>query len=367
MAVTVFDTNAYQRLPSAQLAPLIAAEHRDGIVAYADPWVAIELVGKLVDEKGRPHARAAIKKIYCHCGGGATPGMIIDCEDQVCRILLEQAPEGYAETRAAIEVVIDRVARSKDDDTLGDIMPAVKELADHLQRVEDERATTVFGAIVQGIVPGATSWNAILREKQKQALVLASIDRGEAFAALIESEIRRAHTTLGITIPEPIPRWMHDVHPARNGLWDRDAKGGVSSPDLAFDECREGLAAIDRCKHQCLLLLLSEDGIPTRCARHNSLHNCAKHSSCSLVFYPLQVISELLNCRHDITERVVVFRPGDPIDYNFDRGSSLCITLGSLLQENTADLVFAVNNHTGRCPATTAVIERLDGGKSMTP
>ncbi len=211
MAVTVFDTNAYQRLPSAQLAPLIAAEHRDGIVAYADPWVAIELVGKLVDEKARPHARAAIKKLYYHCGGGATPRMIIDCEDQVCRILLEQAPEGYAETRAAIEVVIDRVARSKDDDTLGDIMPAVKELADHLQRVEDERATTVFGAIVQGIVPGATSWNAILREKQKQALVLASIDRGEAFAALIESEIRRAHTTLGITIPEPIPRWMHDV------------------------------------------------------------------------------------------------------------------------------------------------------------
>src|SRR5947208_2847767 len=101
-SVTVFDTNAYQGLPSGQLDSLISAEVRDGIVAYADAWVAIELIGKLIAPKSRGHARAAIKKLYYHCGGAGAPRMIVDCEDQVCRILLDKSPPAYAEARAAI-------------------------------------------------------------------------------------------------------------------------------------------------------------------------------------------------------------------------------------------------------------------------
>jgi hypothetical protein len=137
--------------------------------------------------------------------------MIVDCEDQVSRILLNTSPPGYAEARAAIGMAIDRVALSKDDDPLEDVMPAIVGLAEHMQRVEDDRAGTIFRAIVQGIVPGATSWDAIARDRDRKAVMLASIESGEAFKALIESEIRRAHKTLGLPIPAPIPEWMRDV------------------------------------------------------------------------------------------------------------------------------------------------------------
>jgi len=210
-SVTVFDTNAYQRLSSGSLDALIAAERRDGIVAYADLWVSIELLGKLVDEGSRPHARAATKKLYYHCGGRTEPRMIVDCEDQVCRILLGKSPRGYAEIRKAIGRVIDRVALSKEDDPLEDVMPTIVELAAHMQKVEDDRASTIFRVIVQGIVPGAASWDAIARDGEKKAIMLASIERGEAFRALIDSEIRRAHDTLGVPIPDPIPEWMREV------------------------------------------------------------------------------------------------------------------------------------------------------------
>jgi len=210
-SVTVFDTNAYQRLSSGSLDALIAAERRDGIVAYADLWVTIELLGKLVDGGSRPHARAAIKKLYYHCGGGTEPRMIVDCEDQVCRILLGKSPPGYAEIRKAIGRVIDRVALSKDDHPLQDVMPSIVELAAHMQKVEDDRASTIFRVIVQGIVPGAANWDAIAREGEKKAIMLASIESGEAFRALIESQIRRAHDTLGVPIPDPIPEWMREV------------------------------------------------------------------------------------------------------------------------------------------------------------
>ena len=209
--VTVFDTNAYQGLSSGLLDALIASERRDGIVAYADPWVAIELIGKLVDPKSRPYARAAIKKLYYHCGGGATPRMIVDCEDQVCRLLLNRIPNGYAEARAAVGTVIARVALSKDDDPLEDVMRDIEGLAEHMRRVEEERANTVFDGIIQVIVPGATSWDAISRDQEKKAVVLASIDSGEAFSALIDSEIRRAHETVGLPFPEPIPQWMQQA------------------------------------------------------------------------------------------------------------------------------------------------------------
>src|SRR5438128_8634210 len=65
--------------------------------------------------------------------------------------------------------------------------------------------------MIQGIVRGATSWDAIARDGEKKAIMLASIDSGEAFRALIESEIRRAHDTLGVPIPEPIPEWMREA------------------------------------------------------------------------------------------------------------------------------------------------------------
>ncbi len=210
-SVTVFDTNAYQRLPSGSLDSLIDAERRDHIVAYADPWVAIELLGKLVDKDSRPHGRAAIKKLYYHCRGGNAPRMIVDCEDQVCQILLGKSPPGYAETRAAIGRVIDRVALSKDDDPLEDVMPSIVDLAEQMQSVEEDRANTVFRVIVQGVVPGATTWDAIARDGEKKAIMLASIESGEAFRALVESEIRRAHDTLRVPIPEPIPEWMREA------------------------------------------------------------------------------------------------------------------------------------------------------------
>ena len=107
--------------------------------------------------------------------------MIVDCEDQVCRLLLNRIPNGYAEARAAVGTVIARVALSKDDDPLEDVMRDIEGLAEHMRRVEEERANTVFDGIIQVIVPGATSWDAISRDQEKKAVVLASIDSGEAF------------------------------------------------------------------------------------------------------------------------------------------------------------------------------------------
>lgn len=207
-AVTVFDTNAYQKLPSTTLEALIAAERRDDILPHADPWVAMELLAKVLDTSSRVHGRAAIKKLYYHCGGLDSPRMIVDCEDQVCRALLNTAPEGYASARDSIGVALARVATSTRDDGLEDIMPAIREIHDHLTKVEDEHARLVFEGIVKVAAPGATTWDAIARDSGMRAALLGAIDRGDFLRAIVASEVIRAHKSVGVPVPEPVPDEM---------------------------------------------------------------------------------------------------------------------------------------------------------------
>jgi hypothetical protein len=209
--VIVFDTNAYQHLPAGKLDELVATERRDGITAFADTWVLGELLVKLADPDNRPHARAALKKLYYHCGGPEAPRLIIDCEDQICRLLLGKSPDGYAAARASLGLLLERVVRSGDDDPLSELMGEINDLAGHFQKVETQRAELMFNGVVRAAVPTADSWDALARDAEKRTLVLGLLDRGEIFLALIRSEIRRAHEALGMAVPVPIPRAMEEV------------------------------------------------------------------------------------------------------------------------------------------------------------
>ena len=203
-SATVFDTNAYQALSPRVVDEVIAAEKRSDVLAFADSWVAIELLSKLTVEHSRPHARAALRKQLLHCGE-PHPRMVIDCEDQVCRFLLGTAPPGYAGARAAIMHLAEQVARAAPTDDLAAYLPAAQELHEHVLMIERQRAQLFMENVIKLAVPGADSWDAIVRNQKVHDDVKAWIDSGAARRALAASEVLRAYNGVGAPVPWPLP------------------------------------------------------------------------------------------------------------------------------------------------------------------
>lgn len=137
--------------------------------------------------------------------------MIVECEDQVCRILLGRPPAGHAETRARMARIVDKVAAVPDPEHDEEVLAAARELNDHLTTVEAERADFILNGIVRTAVPGAESWDAIKRTPTVRAELLEWLASGTAIRVLAASEVRRAHDELGIAIPDPIPPAMIDL------------------------------------------------------------------------------------------------------------------------------------------------------------
>ncbi len=203
-SATVFDTNVYQSLSPDLLSDIMEAEKRENVLAFADSWVTIELISKLTIEQSRPHARAALRKQLLHCGE-PHPRMVIDCEDQVCRFLLGSAPPGYAGARDAIMGLAARVARADPTDDIAALLPAAQELHEHVLTVERDRAQLLMDHFIKLAVPGADSWDAIVRNREVQKQVLEWIDSGGARRALAASEVLRAYKAVGGTVPWPLP------------------------------------------------------------------------------------------------------------------------------------------------------------------
>jgi len=206
---SVFDTNAYQALSPAKLTEVVAEERRVDILPFADPWVMIELIGKLAHPDTHRHGRAALRKMLDHCGG-ESPRMVVDCEEQICTLLVGTAPPYHAQTRAAIGRIAQRVAGADRAGSLEDILPVARQLHDHLKRVETERAQMVFESVVRVAVPTADSWDAIARAPAQRTQVVEALDSGAVLRALAASEVRRAHLAVRLPVPDPIPELMID-------------------------------------------------------------------------------------------------------------------------------------------------------------
>lgn len=212
---TVFDTNVYQGLPRKALASVLAAESEQDLLGYADSWVLIELVSKLASTKQRAFARSALRKLWEHCGGDEELRIVTDCEEQVCRMLLDTAPAGHEETRERLVTICGRVVDEMIPEDDPEVLAAAAELDAHLAGVEGDRVRLVFDGIIKVVVPEAESWDAIATNPELQKAVAAWIDDGGAVRVLAESEVRRAHTDVGMPIPDPVPHNMIDEVLAR--------------------------------------------------------------------------------------------------------------------------------------------------------
>src|SRR5438552_6604756 len=218
-SAVVFDTNAYQGLGIALLEPLLAAEKRDDVLADADAWVMTERLAKLSDPATRPFRRGALRKLWRHCGE-AELRIVVECEEQVCRLLTGKAPKGHDETRETLGRLTMRVATGEQGDDLRDVLAAAEDLKKHLTKVEADRAQNVLDNFIRLAVPEAKSWDAIVRNKGVQHQVLDWMDRGEALRAIEASEVVRAHKDVGDSVAVPIPSDVFDflLNPFRNTL-----------------------------------------------------------------------------------------------------------------------------------------------------
>ena len=202
-SVTVFDTNVYQSTSPTRLEKIVASESREGIQAYADSWVMIELIAKLRDPRERPRARSALRKQLTHCGD-EHPRMLIDCEEQICRFLLNVASPGYAERRDHITSLVEYVARAPDADDLSSVLPAVCEIAANVDEIERERATKVLD-MIRRLVPGAESWDAIAKDPEIKDKALTWIASDGAIRTLASAEVLKAYSSARLPRPAPLP------------------------------------------------------------------------------------------------------------------------------------------------------------------
>ena len=150
--VVVWDTNVYRSGFGSQGKPLteegftalLAAEERREVQPYADPWVILELLAHLADEKDEDYARSrhALRRIYVRCLSGRKGcGLLSDSESEIARLITKKPLPGHAETTQWLATRCAEVGRTPPDQPLSLTVEDVGFIAKHVAEMEEWFAT----------------------------------------------------------------------------------------------------------------------------------------------------------------------------------------------------------------------------------
>lgn len=206
----VWDANIYRGLSDRLFASIQAAEKSRGIVPYAFPYTALELIAHLADPADTSYlaSRAAVRRLWDHChrtlpDGSRSLALCADSERLVAMNLLDITLDDRLPAMRLIAEICERVAISVSHDDLRDLQEGLSLIAEFVSAEERAFVQHLWERAVKGVDPSATSWHALEGNA-------AARKRVREFAASAEARVLLAKSLVASLGPQGQAR-MEDM------------------------------------------------------------------------------------------------------------------------------------------------------------
>jgi hypothetical protein len=205
----VFDANIYRNYNKGAFSALQARESQHSVLGHASFWTCMELLAHLSDPADPAFSPSwqAIHRLMAHCtefdGSRLMVRFIADGESQLCRTLFGKVLPGRDEQAVRYGELLGSV---RDARTIDDLVPLRSTLLDirtHVLDTERDFAQLVFSHVVQALVPDATSWDALVKERRIGQALASRISEPAAAVAAGSLFAVRAASQLGIVLSAP--------------------------------------------------------------------------------------------------------------------------------------------------------------------
>lgn len=189
----MFDTNAYRSYlhgldrdaAARRIERLRRVEHLFGVIAFANPWVIMELVAHLVDPEDPAFevCRTSLRAVWQHCwtlkDGRPQLAMAADSESQMCYSLFGETPEGHARQNEILGTLA-RFAFEHPDNIVGTSASDVfRTTAADVARIEAQFVAHLRRHVLQRFKPGAMNWTDIRNDSAARDAALRMIKSAE--------------------------------------------------------------------------------------------------------------------------------------------------------------------------------------------
>lgn len=200
---SVFDTNLYRGLNSQAIRQLRIAERSTSVQAIASPWVALELLARVVDGPSANvrAARAALNRLVEHCriyNGSQYAIPTIGTVDQQIAYSLLGRGSGDVTIQAVGSYVNEVVATDGNSVTVFDW---AEEIRNYVRNVERSFANNIWNNVIKAAVPEAQNWQALARSQEQLSAVITQLDSIDTLRILARNILAQAEQPESDTVP----------------------------------------------------------------------------------------------------------------------------------------------------------------------
>jgi hypothetical protein len=205
----VFDANIYRTLGAQAFETVRVRERSHSIIGLASYWTCAELLTHMASPSDA-HFKAcwgAIRRLAAHSSqfDGRRPilRLMADTDDQLARMLFGRNIPGRAQEAEAYGRLIGAIAGAGAPNEWAASQAALDGLSAHVANEEKIFSDASFKHIVQTVVPGATSWDAVKANPAERDKFLAHIAKPETLrligGLLVDKTAARLNLTLADT------------------------------------------------------------------------------------------------------------------------------------------------------------------------
>ena len=199
----VFDTNAYRKLVSSMtkikvrsnVASIVANQARQDYVAYANLFVAAELLAHLSDptDPNFNVCRKAVIAIWSHCqtSNGSSLMFMPDPEMQFAKKFYDVEDPCHRQFYENVSQICRYIYENDADNDLGSIRSELKKIKQVVDTTEDQFINDVFSYVLRSTNPNATNWQIFESDAAEKRRLLDYLNSSDSSIILAAAHVER--------------------------------------------------------------------------------------------------------------------------------------------------------------------------------
>lgn len=209
----VFDTNSYRSFTFgksildiiSEVNNLAKKESSNGVLAFANPFVMLELASHLADptDPAYNNCLGSIIALSLHCAHQPKQiAVLADSESQLCWALHRKVPATHQDTTEKLCRLFNYISTHCSESDIAKIRNDLKEITGVVSDTEARFISDMMQFTVQGFDPEATDWSPLRNDATLRKKVLTFIDSQDSLLALCRVHVFKSYFLLGESIDE---------------------------------------------------------------------------------------------------------------------------------------------------------------------
>ena len=210
----IFDTNAYRELTfgkdssqiNFKISELISNESKNGIQAFSNPFVMLELASHLADvnDKAYQNCKSSVIALTQHCAiqrdGKQMIAILADSESQLCKTLFDEYPLQHSDTTEKLAKIYSYISHFQSESAIERIRGDLKEIANNVEQTERQFIADMMSYVVLGFNQNTQDWAPLRQDKNVRNQVLTFLNSRASLQLLAKAKVIKAHLLLNKNI-----------------------------------------------------------------------------------------------------------------------------------------------------------------------